>query len=439
MQRKTRFALVLAAAACAAAVAFAPPPASAQEPDRAKIAELQKSGLECYQKKDWACFLDASRQVAALLPGNLRALYNLACAEARSGDASGAAAHLQTILDRRLDLGMEQDDDFAAVWKSPAFEPVVRKLAALRVPVSTSTVAFRLPQKDLLTEGIAWDPGSKAFFVSSVHHRKIVRRAADGRVADFVPEGKDGIQAVLALRVDAPRHLLWACSAAVPEMIGWEKSLEGSSGLFAFDLRSGKLVRRADLPKDGKHVLNDLTVLDNGDVYATDSAGSGVYRLRASGKTLEPFVAPGVFRSPQGIALARDGKRLWIADYAYGIWSVDLATGAREPLHGPDDVPLAGVDGLLARGDSLFVTQNGIRPQRVVRLVLDAAGKEVVRGEMLELNSAELTEPTLGVVAGSDLYYVANAGWDDFDKDGKMFPMEKLHEPTILKVTLPGK
>ena len=412
---------------------------SGAEPDRAKLLEVQKRVAECHEKKDWPCFLEAAREAAALSPGSLRAAYNLACAEARSGDAAGAARRLEALLDRKLDLGMERDEDFAAVWKSREFEGVVRRLAALRAPVASSSVAFRLPEKDLVTEGIAHDSRTGAFFVSSVHHRKILRRAPDGRVADFVPEGRDGIQAVLALRADPARRLLWACSAALPEMTGWEKSLEGSTALFAFDLDSGRLVRRADLPPDagkGKHALNDLTVLSNGDVYVTDSQGSGVYRMRSKGARLETFVAPGVFRSPQGIAPSRDGKRLWIADYGLGIWAVDLATATRSPLTAPDDVPLVGVDALLALDDDLVVTQNGISPKRVVRLGLDPEGVRVVRGDVLEMNTPELEEPTLGVLVGRDLYYVANAQWDAFDAEGHMFPAEKLHEPTILKVSV---
>ncbi len=325
---------------------------------------------------------------------------------------------------------MESDEDLAAVWRSSEFEGVVKKLAALRAPVASSSVAFRLPEKDLVTEGIAHDPRTGAFFVSSVHHRKIVRRAPDGKVSDFVAEGRDGIEAVLALRVDPDRRLLWACSAAVPEITGWTRASKARPRSSRSTSTPEKLVRRAELPRDtarGKRALNDLTVLANGDVYATDSQSSGVYRLRSKGGPPEVFVAPGVFRSPQGIAPSRDGKRLWIADYGLGIWAVDLATGARTPLSAPDDVPLIGVDALLARDNELVVTQNGIRPKRVVR------------ADILEMNTPELEEPTLGVLVGKDFYYVANAQWDAFGADGRIFPPEKLHEPTILKVFLTAK
>jgi hypothetical protein len=125
-----------------------------------------------------------------------------------------------------------------------------------------------------------------------------------------------------------------------------------------------------------------------------------------------------------------------VAEYGAGIFRVDLATGTREALASPPDLPLEGVDGLVLRGDELVVTQNGIQPIRVTRLRLDADGRRITGGEVLEMNTAQLEEPTLGVLVGDDFYYVGNAQWGSFDKEGKMLPTEKLHEPQILKVSL---
>ncbi len=58
---------------------------------------------------------------------------------------------------------------------APGFAEVRRALEVNRRPVVKSTVAFTLPERDLLTEGIAYDPRTRAFFVGSVHRRKIVR------------------------------------------------------------------------------------------------------------------------------------------------------------------------------------------------------------------------------------------------------------------------
>jgi sugar lactone lactonase YvrE len=412
--------------------------AGGEEDPRQKALELQKKGAACHERKDWQCFLESSRQAEALLPGNLRLVYNLACAESLTGDLAGAAKHLELIVDRQLDLGIEGDEDLVPLRGAPEYAPVARKLAQLQAPVSKSQVAFRLPQKDLVTEGIAYDPRTRAFYVSSVHHRKILRRSADGKVTDFVTEGREGLEAVLALRVDAKRNLLWACSAALPEMLGYEKSMDGSSSLFAYDLATGKLVRRVGLPKEGKRALNDLAIAENGDVYSTDSLGGGLYRLKAGAGSLETVVPPAALRSPQGIGFVPGAaeKRAFVAEYGRGIWSVDLSTGEKSLVESPPDVPLQGVDGLVVHDGDILVTQNGIKPIRVARLKLDASRGKVIGAEILEKNSPLLDEPTLGVVVGGDFYYIANPQWGSFDKDGRMFPLDKLSEPAILKVSL---
>jgi hypothetical protein len=403
--------------------------------DRARSLEFHKRARAAYERRDWPAFLENSRQALALAPGNARLTYSLACAEAVSGHAAEAARLLEELLARRMDLGYEQDENFAAVRDTEVFSEVRRLLAQLRRPVGGSVVAFRLPEKDLLTEGIAYDPLSRSFFIGSVHRRKILRRGADGTLAEFVGEGRDGLQAVLALRVDPKRRLLYACSAALPQMNGYEKALEGSSAVYAFALSDGSLVRRWTLPADGRpHAANDLAVSGAGDVYVTDSLGSGVYRIRAGAAAIETVVAPGVFRSPQGIGFG-PGRRLFVADWGYGLFWVD-SRGKRHEVEGPPDVPLLGIDGLVMRGREIVVTQNGIEPHRVARLELDESGDRVRRGEILDMNDPEFAEPTLGVLVGDDFYFIGKSQWELFDEKTGAFDPERLQEPAVLRVTL---
>ena len=403
--------------------------------DRARSLEFQKKAVEAYRRQDWPAFLENSRQAAALRPGNARLLYNLASAEARNGHAAGAAKLVEGLVERKLDLGSDRDEDFAAVRDTDAFAGVRKKLADLRRPVGGSAVAFRLPEKDLLTEGIAFDPQSKAFFIGSVHRRKILRRSAGGAVSDFVREGQDGLQSVLALRVDPRRGALYACSAALPQMAGYEKSMEGSSAVLRFDLATGRLAGRYPLPSDRKpHAANDLAIAENGDVYVTDSLGSGVYRIRVGATSIETVVEPGVFRSPQGLGFGPNG-RLFVADWGYGLFWVD-DRGKRHEVAAPDDVPLLGIDGLAVRGREIVVTQNGIEPHRVAALELDPAGDRVVRGRILDMNDPEFAEPTLGVLAGDDFYFIGKSQWGLFDEKTGAFDPSRLQKPAVLKVSV---
>jgi sugar lactone lactonase YvrE len=430
LRKRLRSALLGGALLCGALAGADAPDADA----RARSLEFQKKAVEAYQRQDWPAFLENAQQAEALRPGNPRLLYNVACAQARNGQAAAAAKTLEGLIARKLDLGSDGDGDFAAVRDSEAFAGVRRALAQLRQPVGGSTVAFRLAEKDLLTEGIAYDPASKAFFVSSVHRRKIVRRAADGTVSDFVKEGQYGVGAVLALALDEKRGRLIACSAALPQMKGYTPSLEGRSAVYEFDLATGKPVRNTALPVDGKpHAANDLAVAENGDLYVTDSLGSGIYRIPSGGGALETFVAPGVFRSPGGIAFG-PGGRLYVADWGQGLYWLDSGRNRHE-VEGPPDVPLFGIDGLIARGGTLYAVQNGIAPARVVRLELDAKGGRVVAAAILDMNDPEFFEPTLATLVGDDLYVIGKSQWPLFDEKTGAFDPAKLKEPVILRVS----
>src|SRR6478736_4914990 len=71
-------------------------------------------------------------------------------------------------------------------------------------------IAFRLTEKDLIPEGITFDPTTKSFYVSSINKRKIVKVDEQGRVSDFIPSGQDEIGEVLGLKI--AKGKLWACN-----------------------------------------------------------------------------------------------------------------------------------------------------------------------------------------------------------------------------------
>jgi hypothetical protein len=432
----TRAGLVVALSAALALPALAQtPPDSAAEARR-----LLTEGAAAHEKKDYALFLEKTLAAVALSPRSPRALYNLACAQALTGRPREAVATLDRITALGVYLDAAADSDFAAIKDTPAFTEAVARAAALNVPVAAGVEAFRLKEKDLVTEGLAHDPKSGDFFVSSVHKRKIVRVGPDGRPRDFVAEGQDGLWSVLALKVDAPRKLLWATSAALREGLAYRKEDEGKSALFAFHLDTGKLVRRVEAPADGKkHNLNDVALDPQGTLFVSDAVSGHVYALAPGAQTFRALVEPGVLASPQGLALSPDGRTLWVADYGRGLARVDVASGQARIVDPPGDAVLAGIDGLVAHGRDLIAIQNGIRPHRVVRIALDDAGTGVASVKILERAHPAYDEPTLGVIVGDDLHYIANSQWGSFTKEGLLWPIEKMHEPVVLRLRLrPG-
>lgn len=385
-------------------------------------ADVSRAAKAAYDRKDYAAFLTESRTLAAMRPGHPLVLANLGGALALNGRAEEALAQFEQLAAMQVAVDLS-DHDFDAVRDTPRFRAVVQRMAETeRKRISSAKRTVTIAQKDLLTEAIAWDAKSKTFLVSANRKRKIVRIDLEGRVRDFVSEGIWGAN---GLGIDAKRRLLWATSSPSARAEGYTEQADGEMALVAIDLDSGKIVRRITPPQDGtKHFLDDLTVGPDGTVYVSDGMAGLVFRLR--GDALEPLVAGGVLRSPQGSALG--GGTLYVSDYATGVWAVDPASGKASRLETPPDCSTIGIDGLEYHNGSLLAVQNGVTPNRALRLRLD--GKRIARCEILEMNHPLMDEPTLGVVVGKDFWFLGASQGNKFD-DKKT---ELLHEAVILGV-----
>jgi DNA-binding beta-propeller fold protein YncE len=299
-----------------------------------------------------------------------------------------------------------------------------------------SAPAFTVREKGLVPESVAYDPATKTFFLSSIYRRKILRVTADGAAVEFATE-RDGLWSVAGMKVDAARRLLWVCTVAHPQMSGYRAEEDGTTALLKFDLRTGKLIKKYVLPNQPKHHwLGDLAITSSGDVYATDSLTTTIYVVRRNRDEIEPFLESALFANPQGLDFAPGEKKMFMADYKQGIFVIDLATKKVTPISPAPDSTLLGIDGLYFHQGALIGVQNGVNPNRIVRLWLSPDFSRVVKFETLEANNPIFDEPTLGVVVKDDLYFIANSQWGAIDEKGNLAPVEKLKDPVILKLKL---
>jgi sugar lactone lactonase YvrE len=417
----------------ALAVAQAPAGADPIADSRAHYREA----VRAYQARDFAAFLDHARQAQALRPTHGGVTYALASAYALTGDTTAALSSLRRFAAMGYTADLAADSDFAALRPSPALADVERRLAGNRTPLVRGTTAFVLPERDLLAEGVAYDAREGAFFVSAVHRRKIVRMTPDGRFADFAALEGGEAGTPLGLRVDPARRALWVVTAAMPQMRGYSPADSGRSALLRYDLDNGKLTGRYPVPADGRaHLLGDLVITRGGDVYASDSRAPVIYQLPAGAGTLVPWVESSLLTSAQGLALAPDERILYVADYSRGILRIDLESRGIAPMPAADTVAALGIDGLYYVDGSLVGIQNGVAPWRVVRLRLSPAGDRIVGSEPLDRAHPRHEEPTLGVVVGRDLYYVANSQYERFTQDGRVALPDSLELPVVLRLRL---
>ena len=418
----------------AAALALAAADGRAADPPQGFV-ELFKAATEAHGAKDYERMERLLRDALALRPAHPTATYNLAAALALRGEKGKAVDTLASLARMGLTFDPAQDADFAALREGYRFRSVADDFARNRKAVGDARVSFTVAAPSFIPEGIAFDRDTDSFFLGSVHERRIQRIRDNGQQDSFPPPGP--LWAAMGMTADAAKRRLWVATSAIPEMKNATADELGRSAILAYDLDSGELKQKHPLPQDGaKHALGDLVVTRDGTVYATDSAAGTLYALETATGKFTALTTPGQLTSPQGLVLARDKDTLYIADYTQGLFRYDLDKRVLKRMDVARDICVYGIDGLYRFEDDLIAVQNGVRPHRVVRFVLDRSGRRVRHAQVLAANLRDFDEPTLGVVVGRRFHFVANSQWNRFAKDHTLPPDEKLRGPVVLEVAL---
>lgn len=352
----------------------------------------------------------ALERLAALRPNVGRYRFDLALAYAAQGEKTRTYDLLVKMQGQGYGYDLDGDARFEKVADTQVWAYIVKNLQINLDPFGEGKVAFELPAGDHLYESIAWDPRRETFLVGSVRDGTISRVDKDGKIRAFIEaDAENGLWSVYALGVDAANDVLYAASTASVYLRDLEQTDYGKAGVFKFRLSDGKLLDKYLLPAEGSpHTLSSITVGKDGQVYAADGIRNEIWRL--DGDALKPMWKDARLVSVRGLALDDEGKRLYFADHALGIFGIDLGRGiAFDMAYDPDSLVLGGIDGMYWYDGTLVVIQSDMQPSRVMRLTIAEDGRSITKAMPLEASKPELTLPTTGTVSGDELYFIANS------------------------------
>ncbi|HEV8363752.1 MAG TPA: hypothetical protein VGQ52_09545 [Gemmatimonadaceae bacterium] len=395
-----------------------------------------RAARDARNRGDWRSSREHLLRMDELLHGHPQVALAVARASTRLGDTATAIATLGRLARMGLSLDLAADTMLTPLQQREDFKSLAAAFRRNIEPIGTATVVATMPLKDFVAEGVAYDAARGRLLVSSIRHSKVVAVKPNAEVQDFIDLTRDGGWSALGLAVDSARNRLWVSTEWMPHAVRRSASDSGRAAIHRYDLRDGRLTGRWELPAGRPHEPGDIAVSTNGDLFVSDGRAGMLFVIREGRDSLATLVAPGILFSPQGIAPDRDGRRLFVADYARGIAIVDAALGTVSWLAHPPDVAVNGIDGMVLHGGRLIGVQNGVAPDRVVALVLDADRSAIVAAEILARDTLSIREPTHLTAMGPDVVFIANGGFDAYEENGRLRADGKLEAPRIALLRL---
>ncbi len=364
-----------------------------------------------YAAKDYLTYRKVLQRLRELRPNNSEYMYQLVLAHALLDEKTDAYNLMLSMQQQGLGYDFTLTDDSNNIRNTEVFDYINDLMIKAGEPMGESEVAFTLPDSIVLPEAMAWDESRQSFLIATAAQGSIHAVSQDGESRELLKaDDENGMWAIFGLLVDQPRNRLWVSSAATRTFSGFEPADKGRSALFEFDLTSLELIRRYPVPVDGgPHVLGSMALSPNGDIFIVDRVLPIIYSKAANADKLKAVFASRDMISMRGIAIQPDGRLMYVADRELGIKVFDLESRKAGKVALPATLNVGGIDGLYLWDNHLIMIQNGINPERVMRLELDPSGTRVIAVRPLAVAQPEFDTPSFGTLKDKDLYYFANS------------------------------
>jgi hypothetical protein len=272
--------------------------------------EMYNQSIQAYQNKDFGKFLQLTQKLDSVRPSHPTYTYNLACAFALNGKNNDAISVLEKCLLMNSKINFEAEADLASLKNADQYKRITELKSKLETSIATSGKVVSLSEKTLHPEGLLYLSKSKAWLAASIRNRKIVSfDIKTGQCTDWFTD--EGLLSVFAMKADRKENVLWVSTSVMPEMKGYSKSLEGKSEILKINIRTKKVLQR--FPLEGNHVLGDLVLAKNGDVYISDSGEATILKI-SNDKMSVWMDLKNEALNLQGLTFNDDESQLFIAD-----------------------------------------------------------------------------------------------------------------------------
>jgi hypothetical protein len=390
-----------------------PAPTPQAEAEKMGVPELLNQAKAAVENSDHEALRQSMSRLHQLRPNNSEYMYQLVLAHALLDEKSEAFNIMLKMQRQGLSYDFNQTESSENIRQPQLYKYLNDLMIEAGKPVGSAEILATLDPAVIRPEAIDWDAGRGALLLGTVNSGSIIAVAMDGSSQElFRADNINGVWGIYYLVVDPERDRLWVISASSNDFSGFDPADRGRSVLLEFKLGSMELIRHYPVPVDGlPHKLRNMALSPSGDIFITDGIFPIVYVKKADGDKLRRLAAFTDLVSLRGLDISDDGKRIYVADYEMGIEVMDIGSGTARKLAIPDTLNLGGIEGLNYWDGHLVIIQNGIKPQRVMSLELNASGLGVANVAPLAVALEVFDFPNYGTVVGEDLFFLANSHW----------------------------
>jgi sugar lactone lactonase YvrE len=203
-----------------------------------------------------------------------------------------------------------------------------------------------------------------------------IYRAAPGasQAEPWIQASTAGLTNVLGVLADDKTNTLWVCQNSTGGRGG--TPVAGQTALRSFDLKSGATKGTYPFPTNGG-VCNDMAIASDGTVYATESFGNRIHRLRPGATALDVWATDPQLAAVDGVALLADGA-VYVNTFMSGRLfripvNADGSAGTFVPIE--TSMPLGRPDGLRTVGPRTLIQAEG--QGRVTELTINGSRADV--------------------------------------------------------------
>lgn len=348
--------------------------------------------------------------------------YLLARFNADAGRTEVALDWLDKLSKHGWELGINPRD-FPSLQSNEEFRNIKLRLQRQQQRRERGQREVLVNVDGLIPEGLAYDEQRQRYVIGAFNRAQISTVDLRGKVTRLWASEEPLV--VLGMAVADGKVLYAAVNPVASRRAAGDKPF-----VLKLDLADGRELGR--LPAAEAGFLNDLCLMPDGRLYASDSEDSRLLRADAGAAALGLWNEPGHVIAANGLACDGEHNAVYVAVYN-GVSRVDAQSGEAALLEAPRSAAIGGIDGLYLADNYLIGVQNGFGAGRVLRARLAGDGRSVTRVEALESAIVDLNEPTTGALTPNGFVYIANSQIWKWDADKESLRPGQSAAPIMLR------